>query len=109
MSILALIRMLVESKGYTVLVATSAEEAFERFEANDAYVDLLITDVTLPVSSGIRVALELRSLLPYLKIIIRSGLPSANWNEQDKAELDELPSDSIFILQKPFVPDHAAG
>lgn len=102
-SILALIRLVVEQKGYKVLEATSAEQAFQRFEENDAHVDLLITDVTLPVSSGIRVALELRALLPYLKIIITSGLPSAMWNDQDGAELDELPSDSVITLQKPFV------
>lgn len=102
--ILALIRMAVESQGYTVLAATSAQEAFERFEENDAAVDLLITDVKLPESSGIRVALELRSLLPYLKIIVTSGYPRSAWDEQDAAELDELPSDSVVILQKPFVP-----
>jgi CheY-like chemotaxis protein len=103
-SIMALIRLVIESNGYAVLMATSAQEAFERFEENDATVDLLISDVTLPVSSGIRVALELRSLLPYLKIIVMSGYPQSAWDEQDAAELDELPSDSVMALQKPFVP-----
>ena len=103
-SIMALIRLVVEHNGYTVLEATSAQEAFERFEENDAQVDLLIADVTLPVSSGIHVALELRSLLPYLKIIVTSGYPKSTWDEQDAAELDELPSDSVITLQKPFVP-----
>jgi len=102
--ILALIRLVVENKGYAVLEATSAEQAFERFEEVDAAVHLLIADVTLPASSGLRVALELRSLLPYLKIIITSGFPKAMWDEQDAAELDELPSDSVITLQKPFVP-----
>jgi CheY-like chemotaxis protein len=103
-SILALIRLVVEQNGYKVLDARSAQEAFEQFEANDGHVDLLITDVTLPVSSGIRVALELRSLLPYLRIIVMSGYPKDDWDAQDAAELDELPSDSVVTLQKPFVP-----
>jgi CheY-like chemotaxis protein len=103
-SILELIRLVVEQNGYEVLGARSAQEAFEQFEACDGHADLLITDVTLPVSSGIRVALELRSLTPYLRIILISGYSRNDWNEQDTAELDELPSDSVITLQKPFVP-----
>ena len=103
-SILALIRLVVEQNGYKVLDARSAQEAFDQFDANDGHVDLLITDVTLPESSGIRVALELRSLLPYLRIIVMSGYPKSDWDAQDAAELDELPSDSVITLQKPFVP-----
>jgi DNA-binding response OmpR family regulator len=72
-SVLALIHQIVEQDGYTVLDATTAEEAFVRFEENDAIVDLLIADVTLPGSSGIRAALELRDLLPYL------GLRRNSW------------------------------
>ena len=88
--------------GHTTLKAATAEEAFMRFEESDGAIDLLIADVTLPVSSGIRVALELRSLLPFLRIILTSGYPPDMWNEQDAAELSELPSDSVATLQKPW-------
>jgi DNA-binding NtrC family response regulator len=103
-SIMALIRLVVGQNGYNILEATTARQAFERFEENDAQVDLLIADVTLPAGSGIHVALELQSLLPYLKIIIMSGYPSVMWEHQDSAELEELPSDSVITLQKPFLP-----
>jgi CheY-like chemotaxis protein len=86
------------------LNATSAEQAFERFEENDAQVDLLIADVTLGSTSGIRVALELWSLLPNLRTIISSGYPQSLWPEEDAAELLEYPLESVAILQKPFVP-----
>jgi DNA-binding response OmpR family regulator len=101
-SVLALIHQIVEQDGYTVLDATTAEEAFIRFEENDAIVDLLIADVTLPGRSGVRTALELRDLLPYLKIVITSGYPSDHWDRLDAAELEQLPSDSVEVLQKPF-------
>ena len=39
-AILALIRLIVEQEGYNVLLANSKQEAFERFEENDAYLDL---------------------------------------------------------------------
>ena len=103
-AILALFHNVVERDGYAVLDASSAEQAYERFEENDAQVDLLIADVRLGSSSGIRVALELWSLLPNLRIIISSGYPQSMWPEQDAAELDEYPSDLVAVLQKPFLP-----
>ncbi len=103
-AILDLIRRVLDSAGYAPLEAMTAREAFLRFEENDAQIDLLIADVVLPVSSGIRVALELRSLLPNLRIILTSGLPPSCWGEQDAAEFNELPSDSVVTLQKPFPP-----
>lgn len=101
---MALIRLVIGQNEYNILEATTAGQAFERFEENDAQVDLLIADATLPASSGIHVALELQSLVPYLKIIIMSRYPLAMWSDQDLAELEELPSDSVITLQKPFAP-----
>jgi len=103
-SIMKLTSMILEPLGHTILEAATAEEALQQFEESDGRIDLLIADVTLPVSSGIEVALELRSLLPYLRIILTSGYPPHMWNEQDAAELSELPSDSVATLQKPFMP-----
>jgi CheY-like chemotaxis protein len=96
--------MVLTPLGHTILEATTAEEAFRQLEESDGRIDLLIADVTLPVSSGLRVALELRSLLPYLRIIMTSGYPPNMWDEQDAAELSELPSDSVATLLKPFMP-----
>src|SRR5215831_20733831 len=103
-AILALMHHVIASDGYAVLDAASADEALQQFEDNDAHVDLLITDVSLGSSFGLRVALELWSLLPDLRIVISSGYPPSMWPDQDVAELDEYPSDSIVILQKPFLP-----
>ena len=63
-----------------------------------------MADVTLPSSSGIRVALEYKCCFPRLKIVIMSGYPASMWNEQDAAEFDEIPSDSVTVMQKPFTP-----
>jgi len=103
-SIMIVIRMVLAPMGHNLLEARTAEEACVRFRESDGMIDLLIADVTLPVSSGIRVALEFRSRLPYLRTILTSGYPPDMWDEQDAAELSELPSDSIVTLQKPFTP-----
>ncbi len=94
----------VLSKEYVVLQSTTAAEALQRFHDHEGDIHLLLADVTLPVSSGIRVALELRSWNPRLKVILTSGYPPDMWPDQDTAELDELPSDSVATLQKPFTP-----
>ncbi|MGE5487335.1 MAG: response regulator [bacterium] len=101
--VMALIRRAL-SQGYAILESTTAEEAIERFGEHHGAVDLLIADVTLPVSSGIRVALELRGANPALRIILTSSYPPEMWPDQDAAELSEIPSDSVATLLKPFLP-----
>ena len=89
--------------GHLVLEAATAEEAVRCFEEADASLDLLIADVHLPLgASGVRVALELRSLIPSLRIILTSGFPPSLWDDQDAAEWSEIPSDSAATLNKPF-------
>jgi len=89
--------------GYGILEAATADEAIQRFDESDGRLDLLIADVNLPLGpSGIRAAMEMRSSLPFLRIILTSGFPPSLWDDQDAAELSELPSDSVVTLQKPF-------
>lgn len=102
--ILTLMSVILEPSDHVLLKASGVEEAFERFDEADASIDLVIADVNLPGTSGIRVALELRSLLPNLAIILTSGHTPDLWNPQDVLELNELPFESVAVLQKPFLP-----
>jgi CheY-like chemotaxis protein len=103
-SILTLMALVLEPLGHNLLRASTVNEAFQRFDEFDSSIDLLIADVNLPVTSGIRVALELRSRLPNLRIILTSGHTPEMWPEPEAAELQELPSDSVGVLLKPFRP-----
>ena len=103
-AVMNVISAVLRPLGHRIRLASTAEEAFQRFAETDGHIDLLIADVTLPTSSGIRAALELRSLLPYLRVILTSGLPPCMWPDHDAAEILELPCDSIATLQKPFTP-----
>jgi DNA-binding response OmpR family regulator len=73
-SILTLMSDILEPSGHVVLKASAVDQAFQKFDQADASIDLVIADVNLPGTSGIRVALELRSLLPNLRIVLTSGL-----------------------------------
>ena len=102
-AIRARMRLTLAPLGHLILEATTAAEAFRCFEEADPGLDLLITDVNLPDgSSGVRVALDLRSLLPSLRIILMLGGPLRC--EEDAAEWDELPLDSIITVEKAFHP-----
>jgi two-component system cell cycle sensor histidine kinase/response regulator CckA len=103
-AILDLMSVVLEPSGHVILKASTLEEAMKRFDETDGNIDLLIADVNLPGTSGIRVALELRSLLPNLAIVLTSGYTPDMWNATDVIELNELPSESIAVLQKPFLP-----
>ena len=89
-------------QGYFVVSTTTAENALCKFIEYNRRFDLLVSDVTLPISSGVQVALILRSELPELKIILTSGYPLSMWSEQNACDLQRLGGDSVTLLMKPF-------
>ena len=68
-----------------LLHAATADEALQQFEANASRIDLLIADVHIPLGpSGVRVALQLRSSRPGLRVILTSGYPPSLWSDQGR-------------------------
>ncbi|HXB72649.1 MAG TPA: response regulator [Candidatus Acidoferrales bacterium] len=102
-SLVKLWRHALTLNGYVIWEATNAEDAIRRFlvDAN-RQIDVLLAGVTLPVSSGILVALVLRAEVPGLRVILTSGNPRAAWETRDAADLERLGPDSVIVLQKPF-------
>lgn len=98
----SLLRLVLQ--GYFVVSTTTAENALCKFIEYNRRFDLLVSDVTLPISSGVQVALILRSEQPELKIILTSGYPLSMWSEQNADDLQRLGRDSVTILAKPFSP-----
>lgn len=89
-------------QGYFVVSTTTAENALCKFIEYNRRFDLLISDVKLPTSSGIQVALILRSEMPELKIILTSGYALSMWSEHNSSDLQRLGKDSVTLLIKPF-------
>jgi two-component system cell cycle sensor histidine kinase/response regulator CckA len=92
-----LARRLLERQGYTVLVATNAEEARLVFERN-ASIDVLLTDVVMPGASGPELTRDLVERRPSLKVIYMSG-----YTESDIQQ--GLVDRKISFLHKPFTAD----
>jgi len=103
--VLELLCLILRSSGYLVLAAGTAEEAFQQAARCNAVIDLLIADMVLTVSTGVRVGLKLKQHIPDLKLLIVSGYPEDIWLDRTFTDLNELASDAVAILQKPFRPD----
>lgn len=88
-------RMLRE-QGYTVLSAVNGSEAVEIWEANNAEIDLLITDLVMPELGGIEVAQICRRIRPNLPVIFMSGFTEA------ASANAEMFSEAEAFLEKPF-------
>ena len=89
-------------KQYEVLGTVTAEEAVRAFRERHNGIDLLVADLTLPISSGIQVALLLRSEKADLPVILTSGYPVSDWTGRDYSDFARLGSTSVVFLQKPF-------
>jgi CheY-like chemotaxis protein len=89
-------------KQYSLIEAASAEQALRLFNEHGRRIDLLLADVTLPTSSGIQVALLLRSEMPNLPVILTSGYPVGVWADREAADLLRLGSSLVAVIQKPF-------
>ncbi len=93
----SLIEGVLSDAGYTILTSGSAEEARELVERHPM-VQLLITDLVLPGTSGRQLAVELRRKYPLLAVLMISGYTA------DTLDDYELLAGSTAFLQKPFLP-----
>jgi two-component system, cell cycle sensor histidine kinase and response regulator CckA len=88
----------LEQLGYKVLQAADGREALHILEDPNRSVDVLLTDVIMPVMGGPELAKHVRSLAPHTKVIYMSGYAD------DTLAVYGLPQPDIEYLQKPFTP-----
>jgi two-component system, cell cycle sensor histidine kinase and response regulator CckA len=92
----------LEAQGYRVLQAGDGAEALELIGRYDGQVDLVLTDVAMPVLNGRQLAARLAELRPGLPVLFTSG-----YTDDDIVRRGLLESGRPF-LQKPFSPDALA-
>jgi PAS domain S-box-containing protein len=84
--------------GYQVLTANSGEDAERRSCECHEDIQLLVTDVVMPGSSGKELAQQLKARRPSLKILYMSGYPHLALSGNQIADFSEA------TLPKPFAP-----
>ncbi len=88
----------LQQSGYTVLNATSPQDALELCLDHKDSIHLLITDVVMPGMNGPTLAKQIAALRPGIKILYVSGYTN------DALTHHELLDPNVFFLEKPFAP-----
>ncbi len=94
-----LTRRMLEKAGYTVLVATSGDEAVAVAREHPGVLDLVVLDLVMPGSSGHTTLDILRGLVPDLPILFCTG------HDVSLAPRTSPLGDGLACLHKPFTQD----
>jgi two-component system cell cycle sensor histidine kinase/response regulator CckA len=86
-------------RGYLVLEASSAAEALAVITANSDQLDLLLTDLVLPASSGVELIAEVRRRFPAIGVAGMTGHFGAS------ARCEQSFGAGARVLIKPFTPN----
>jgi two-component system, cell cycle sensor histidine kinase and response regulator CckA len=89
---------ILRNHGYIVLEARRPSDAIQICARGDQHIDLLLTDVVMPESSGPQLAAELLSRHPGMGVMYMSGYSG------DNALMGKALRNGITFLQKPFTP-----
>ena len=89
-------RRLLARNGFTVLVATSGEEALDMATRHDGALDLLLTDVVMPGMLGNELATRVLAERPEVRVLYMSGYAEPMLTGQGHLE------PGIVLLEKPF-------
>jgi two-component system, cell cycle sensor histidine kinase and response regulator CckA len=90
---------LLASKGYNVIAAKTAEEAFELAKEYKEPLHLLLSDIQMPGMTGVELAGQISRKRPEIKVLLMSGLEGG---------LLAL-NDGWHFIHKPFIPAQLLG
>jgi CheY-like chemotaxis protein len=89
----------LRSRGYTVITATDGANALTVAAQHSGEIDLMITDLVMPVMGGRALAEQISSVRPGMKVLFMSGYT------EDAAARSSLMDPGAVFLSKPFTPD----
>lgn len=92
-------RQTLEAYGYHVIVAGDGAEAVSLYAGNREVIDLVLTDMMMPVMAGPALIRVLRRLNPDVRIITASGL-EAGFHSDNDPEID-----GYAFLPKPYTAE----
>jgi two-component system cell cycle sensor histidine kinase/response regulator CckA len=86
-------------RGYVVLEAPGVEEALALVMSNAGKIDLILTDLVLPTSSGIELTAQVQRSFPNIGIAYMTG------HFGHSARCNKAPEIGARVLIKPFTPN----
>jgi CheY-like chemotaxis protein len=98
-SIRTICRLILDSAGHQVREATNGLQGIISFRQQPA--DLILSDICMPIKTGLEVVRELRREFPEVKIVAMSG---SSWPGDDFLA-DAKACGAVATLAKPFQPN----
>jgi DNA-binding NtrC family response regulator len=99
LSVLSVIKCMLECGDYNVLMAHNAESALRMADRDDLTIDLMLIDVVMPDLTGPELAERILAIRPHLKVLFMSGC-----TESDVVRVKILDR-ALGFLPKPFTSD----
>ena len=93
-----LAHIVLRKNGYTVLEAAHGAEALSICQSHSGSIDLLMTDVVMPILGGRELADRVALLRPDVKVLFVSGYTD------DAVVRNGVMAESVQFLHKPFTP-----
>ncbi len=90
------VRDCLHQMGYCVLEADSGEAALELCEERKGMIDLIMTDLVMPGMGGLKMAKQLATRFPSVRILFTSGYA------EDSIACQEFLQEGYSFLEKPF-------
>lgn len=102
-AIVSATKKMLEMHGYRVEVASNGREALSIYARNNRAIDLVLTDIMMPVMDGTALVQVLKGINPQVKIIASSGLGRDLGGNLRAAELEGLGVKTF--LSKPYTAE----
>src|SRR5229473_2854270 len=99
LSVLSVIKCILESADYNLLMANSAKRALRMADRDDLTIDLMLIDVVMPDVSGPDLAERILAVRPHLKVLFMSG-----YTDSEVVRVKVLDR-ALDFLPKPFTSD----
>jgi two-component system cell cycle sensor histidine kinase/response regulator CckA len=95
----ALTRRMLERSGYTVLTAANGEEALRLVAGHAGPLDLVLTDMVMPLMGGRELVERLAGVRPELRVVFMTGYTAGG------VDTEGAPGRGLVLLEKPFSPE----
>ena len=91
-----IIQTVLDEESYKVILAETAHEGVDLYEADKHLIELVILDFNLPDADGLRVLKRLQAIDPEVKVLLTSGF------DVDKPIQEALNCGAMEFIRKPF-------
>jgi two-component system cell cycle sensor histidine kinase/response regulator CckA len=98
-----LVTRLLTGAGYRVLAAANGQEALTLAEGHEGVIDVLLSDVAMPVCNGPQLAADLQRARPGTPVLFMSGYAALIMTDQGQLDPD------VIVVRKPFSRDQLLG